>query len=389
MTSRNNCHSLFKHDDKPSFLQNIKLKVRDESTLKEARVILSETIKKGFGKYREKNNQQNLKFELPTPRFYTQGSYAYKTIIDPAYPPEQQVDLDLGVYLPFETLLDENSPPSESAKTYFDIICGILDAESIDYFIKNTCIRINLSDRLHIDIPLYGVPANKFTQIVESFNTLNFAMNKKLAIDADPEKLDPTCVHLAMKDGSWKPSDPKEIREWVDATCAAHGRGNQVRPICKYLKAWRDEKWKTGGGPSSIFLLACVLHSYRHVNRQHHELLGEVIISLPQCLERPVLVPAPVPNDDNHQEDLRDRISPEDKIRFQSAFEALYTQYSLAMTTPDSQLANRTLCGLFGSRFPYDPFRIVRVNPPSPGKTVKNTPAKVAPLAMGVQSSGG
>lgn len=389
MTSRNNCHSLFKHDAKPSFFQGIKLKDRDELTLKEARDFLIETIKKGFDDYREKINQKKLKFELPTPRFYTQGSYAYKTIIDPAYPPDQQVDLDLGVYLPFETLLDENSPPSESAKTYFDIICGILNAENINHFVKNTCIRINLSDRLHIDIPLYGVPAKKFTQIVESFNAKKLAVKKGLATDAYPEKLDPTCVHLALKDGSWKPSDPKEIHEWVDATCAAHGMGNQVRSICKYLKAWRDEKWKTGSGPSSIFLLACVLHNYRHVNGHHHELLREVIISLPQCLDRPVLVPAPVPGDDNHQEDLRDRISPEDKIIFQSVFEELCAQYDLAMTTPDAQLANQTLCRLFGSRFPFDPSRIIRVNPPTPGKKVKDTPAKVAPLAMGEQSSGG
>ena len=389
MASLNNCHSLFKHDTKPSFLEEIRLNDTDDDALKEARLALIEIIKNGFDQYRGEIIKKKLKFELPVPRFYTQGSYAYKTIIDPAYPPGQQVDLDLGVYLPFETLLNENSPPSESAKTYFRIICEILEQHNISFKVKNTCIRINLTDRLHVDIPLYGVPANKFKQILESFNAQKIAVRKGLADDATPERLDPTCVHLAMKDGSWKPSDPKEIREWIDASCASHGMGNQVRSVCKYLKAWRDEKWKNGGGPSSIFVLACVIHNYRHVNGHHHNLLGEVIKAFPQCLNRPVLVPAPIPGDDNHQEDLRDRISTDDKVQFQSAFDELHHQYELAMTTPNTQLANKILCRLFGSRFPFDPPRIVRLTPPTPGKKVKDTPAKVVPLAMGEQSSGG
>ena len=216
MTTPNNCHSLFKHDSKPSFLQGIKLKDSDDNILNRARLALIEVIKKGFERYRDESKHRNMKFELPTPRFYTQGSYAYKTIIDPAYPPNQQVDLDLGVYLPFETLLSEDSAPSESAKTYFDIICGTLDEENIRYQVKTTCIRLTLSDRLHVDIPLYGVPASKFMQIVESFKVQRAAVNKGLAMDAAPEKLDPTCVHLALNDGSWKPSDPKEIRDWID-----------------------------------------------------------------------------------------------------------------------------------------------------------------------------
>ncbi|GAB1270292.1 hypothetical protein NBRC116493_35460 [Aurantivibrio infirmus] len=389
MTSLNNCHSLFKHDTKPSFLDEIKLNDTDDEALKNARHALMEIIKRGFDQHRDDIVKQNLKFELPSPRFYTQGSYAYKTIIDPAYPPDQQVDLDLGVYLPFETLLSENSPPSESAKTYFNIICGILEQHQIPFKVKNTCVRINLSNRLHVDLPLYGVPANKFKQILESFDAQKVNLRKGLVSDIKLEKLDPTCIHLAMNDGSWKPSDPKEIREWMEASCSSHGMGNQVRSICKYLKAWRDEKWRQSGGPSSIFLLACVIHNYRHVNGHHHDLLREVINALPKCLNRPVLVPAPIPGDENHQEDLRDRISSEEKIQFQSEFDQLYRQYDLAMTTLDTQLANQTLCSLFGSRFPFDPPRIVRLTPLTPGGKVKETPAKVAPLLMGAKSSGG
>ena len=387
MTSPNNCHGLFTHPVEQSLLSGLKLSDIDKTHLQTTRADIKKVIREGFEAHRAAMKERRFDYELPSPRFYTQGSFAYRTINAPAYPPKQQVDLDLGIYLPFEHLL-ENKSPKQSAKTYFDLIESILTAcGKWGFKTKDTCIRILLNDRLHIDLPLYGIPAAEFQQVVEAINQRRIQKSVQ-TFDAAP-RLDPTCVHLAMKNGDWKPSDPRSIKDWVDATCAAHGDGNQVRAVARYLKAWRDEQWKDGGGPSSIFLLACTIHNYDHVNGHHHNLLRAVVTSLPGCLDRPVLVPAPIPDNKEHHEDLRVRISEEKRHEFKQAFSEFNQQYEVAMTTVNSLDANSILRKIFGPRLPHDPSRIVRVTPPSPGSKVTSTTAKVAPLAMGSQSAGG
>lgn len=387
MPSPNNCHGLFDHATKLSLLSNIKLKKEEDELLRETRDEVKDVLKAGFKQFQINMKENGLSYELPTPKFYTQGSYAYLTLNDPAYPPEQQADLDYGIYLPFESLL-EGMSPKESANTYFELVEQILKIYNkwpinTD---KNTCIRITLNERAHMDLPLYGIPASEFKRI----NEARAAATKLHAADHELESLNPTCVHLALRDGTWKPSDPRLIREWIDATCAAHGSRNRVRAICRYLKAWRDEKWPDGrGGPSSIFLLACTMEHYDHVSEKHHDLLLEVITALPTCLNRPVLVPAPTPMNKNHQEDLRDRLSMEDKAEFQTAFDGLMSEYTFAMTTSNTTKANQYLQRIFGDRLPFDPSRIIRPTEIPPRNKVLNTKARIAPLAMGEQSSGG
>jgi len=387
MACPNNCHTLFTHSTKSSFLENLRLNSREESLLKETRDEIRKVIVKGFEQQREALLSSHTKYELPTPRFYTQGSFAYRTIIDPAYPPEQQADLDFGIYLPFEKLLADRKP-KETARTYFALIESILQAYGKwDLKIKNTCIRVILrGGRAHIDLPLYGIPASDFNQVVEAKATLKF--NQRTEDKSTLDKLDPTCVHLAKSDGSWQPSDPRVIRDWIDSSCANYGVSNQIRSICKYLKAWRDEKWSDGGGPSSILLLAVTIHNYRHSSGQHHELLKNIIDVLPNSLSRPVLVPAPIPGDEYHQEDLRERLDETLKQEFKDAFAELKSKYDIAMTTNNAHIANNTLIDIFGDRMPFDPDRIVNNTTP-PSHKVTNTSASVAPLAMGTESAGG
>ena len=55
--------------------------------------------------------------EAPQPRFFTQGSWAYKTLNAPAQDP-QQVDVDDGCYLPL-SFVSHTTRPSVAAAVFF------------------------------------------------------------------------------------------------------------------------------------------------------------------------------------------------------------------------------------------------------------------------------
>ncbi len=45
-------------------------------------------------------------------------------------------------------------------------------------------------------------------------------------------------IHLAMRNGEWKKSDPEQVSKWFNDRVTEHG--DQLRRVCRYLKAWRD-----------------------------------------------------------------------------------------------------------------------------------------------------
>ena len=62
-------------------------------------------------------------------------------------------------------------------------------------------------------------------------------------------------IMLATRKGEWKKSDPFAVTRWFVDLIEEHGE--QLRRLCRYLKAWRDFVWRDGGGPSSILLMIC------------------------------------------------------------------------------------------------------------------------------------
>ena len=81
------------------------------------------------------------------PRFFTQGSFAYKTINDPAWTPPQQMDLDDGTYLPMTFV--QGAKPSVAAAAFFKIVDRALQAlakaEGWIFVKKPTCARLIIS----------------------------------------------------------------------------------------------------------------------------------------------------------------------------------------------------------------------------------------------------
>lgn len=139
------------------------------------------------------------------PRFFTQGSFAYKTLNHPAFPPGQQKDLDDGCYLPLSFVRGEK--PSAAAAYFFAFVetaLGELADEEGWTLVKDkpTCVRLVISRDGHVDVPLYAIPDGDFRHLVEARN-----MEKSATFDAKVNsgtRCLPTrsCSRIAKRTGS-------------------------------------------------------------------------------------------------------------------------------------------------------------------------------------------
>lgn len=371
----NQFHSLLASPTQASLLSNLNLPPNEERALISAAKEISQAISLGFTALRAEVRQKKLDHDVPRPKFAIQGSYIYGTMNAPAYPPAQQVDIDLGMYLPFSAL-GNGQQPKTATGYYFDAVTRILSEyihhQSKSWVLppkdrqKSTCIRVVLSETTHVDIPLYAVPEGELNRIDESKMALlkqeneypELLTNEEFYMDSLAlEAVTPDVIHMAHREEGWLPSDALVIRDWVKSQFRQMGK--MIRPVNRFLKAWRDEVWREGGGPSSIFLLAHSLQSFpeKRDNLTHCDALKAVIEELPSVFQRPLLVPCPTTEDKYAKEDLRSRIDEKTQADYQHEFDELRRQYMLAKTEGAVE-ANRLLVTLFGSRLPHDPSRI-------------------------------
>lgn len=208
-----------------------------------------------------------------TPRFRTQGSWSYKTCVQPAWNPPQEMDWDFGVYLPV-SVWEDGGPPHAMARLYFKLVEGLLQDLCDDkgwklYTGKDTCIRVQINTWAHIDIPLYAAPEAQFTQIVEKVAleaaratdlrealVTNFA-EEDFTLQQWEDMVD---IMMATRAGEWKQSDPEEVSRWFIDRIEEHTE--QLRRVCRYLKAWRDLHWKAGDGPTSVCIMIAVAQTF-------------------------------------------------------------------------------------------------------------------------------
>lgn len=208
-----------------------------------------------------------------TPRFRTQGSWAYKTCVQPAWNPPQEMDWDFGIYLPV-TVWEDNGPPAKMARLYFNLVegfLGLLCKEKgwrLSDEKNDSCIRVHINNWAHIDIPLYAAPEAEFEKVFEKV-----ALTEARAMDSKYESIvefaeedftwqqwkDMENIMLATRSGLWKESDPDAVSKWFIDRIAEHGE--QLRRVCLYLKAWRDFNWKAGG-PSSVSIMIAVAQKF-------------------------------------------------------------------------------------------------------------------------------
>ena len=206
------------------------------------------------------------------PRFRSQGSCVYRTLIQPAHP-KQEMDWDFGVYLPVEIM---DARPKTAAKTYFDIVEAALDqlckkrGWSLDRS-KKSCVRVRIAHWAHIDVPLYAVPASEFHTIQEraiataqlysgTRDSVRLSESVDFAEMPEPFWQMIEGVHLATRAGEWLKTDPEEVARWYNDRVEQHGP--QLRRVCRYVKGWRDYYWPNCDGPSSVSLMILVARNF-------------------------------------------------------------------------------------------------------------------------------
>ena len=174
---------------------------------------------------RRNSNRDRLKKRLkdqnkPVPEeFIKQGSYAMLTMVQD---PENDYDIDDGVYFAEETLKDQDG----EALSPLQMREMARDALSDDRFKKQpkilrNCVRIFYNEGYHVDMPIYQIREN----------------------DGQYE--------LASED-EWVISRAADVKEWFDQVNQSRSpdqeNGRQLRRVCRSLKkfarsrtAWKNE----------------------------------------------------------------------------------------------------------------------------------------------------
>lgn len=279
-----NANALFQGlKSKTSFTGAITIRTDDDEAklLREARRKIRSALRQQFRNFAPLLNDSRLRQKLVANRdlrfldeakgmgtvdvrFLTQGSYAYDTLIRPAQPRYQEIDLDDGVYVPVPF---RNGIPLFSSDGLFtvieDALAALIKAEGWTFKRKDTCIRVCLTGHnAHIDLPLFAVDDKAFQRLTHLFEDRmgsQLRANKNLNDAFDHQRdirLGQGQILLADRDTDWRPSDPKAIHDWFEDRVRRYGP--VLRRLCRYFKAWRDEVWEKGGPSSLSLMIACV-----------------------------------------------------------------------------------------------------------------------------------
>jgi hypothetical protein len=255
---------LFNTVDDPNFLDEITLNESELKDLDQAKTLIRQHLRDTFAALGKHFGAR------VTPRFFTQGSRAYRTLNRGAWMPPQQIDLDDGVYLPM-SFMHATSRPSIAASAFFEVVDGSLLAlaKRQNWRFDNskpTCARLITSATAHVDVPMYAIPDREFETLEKAAQELGFNLRKLRLVEArwpaDTWDVIPDGkVLLAHREDDWMVSDPRKIHYWFLEAVQTYGE--ILRRICRYLKAWRDFHGKEMDNVSSILLMTCAFIAFK------------------------------------------------------------------------------------------------------------------------------
>lgn len=287
MAASLNLHKLFYTDD--GYLHKLRVTVSDQTVLSAAREEIRRTLRTAFANWEQHVRQTELfdsvvaksdvSLRLPAPKFRIQGSFAYHTANDCQQTPPQQIDQDDGVFLPIGFITTGGGTrPSIASKAYFTIVesalkplCARMGWTLNPQKPKDTCVRVEINDRLHIDLPLYAVQDDVFEELVEAHaSRLMKAADSSAVQVKDAARLtedvyfalDENEIALAHRRQGWIGSDPRKLEIWFEDAVKLYGP--QVRRVCRAFKGLRDAHW-SGCELGSICLMAAVVTAFGKV----------------------------------------------------------------------------------------------------------------------------
>jgi len=314
--------------------------------------------------------------KVPTPRFFTQGSWAYRTLNAPPqeHQPPQQADMDDGCYLPL-SFVSQTQRPSTAAEVFFLAVEGVLRplvAQKGWQLVtdKPTCVRIVMSPFAHIDVPLYAIPDEEFQRLALNREQYGYDAAFAEASQDTWESLPAGKVLLAHRKDDWIISDPRPVKDWFLGEVAV--KGEQLRRVVRYLKAFRDWRWRSGG-PASILLMAAAAPVFEKRDQRDDLALLNVVEKLPAQLR------AGVNNPVDMSESLTKRLGAEGVKDAARAFERFETVLRAATDAGSASQACIWMQREFGPRFPNEPSRI---KPVSVAATILAAHAAIGPSEL-------
>lgn len=380
------------------FLDAIQVNDRDKLTLSAAREKIRERLRYAFRNWSEFVTRAELQGPLlkdavepkvPIPKFRIQGSFAYFTANDCQSPPAQQIDQDDGVFLPLTFVtLNGTARPTIASSAYFTIVEKALEKLCADEGWtlnpkrKNSCVRVEISSRLHIDLPLYAIRDEAFERLVEVVAadslTKSFAIRDSRELDdqiyrelADAE------IILAHRQEGWIESDPRRLERWFKN--AINVWGPVVRDLSRCFKGLRDAKFDDG--LSSICIMASVVRAIESLSGVDGSRLDIALVDVAREIASNTGLPVenPVFRGDAKKH-LCAGWTPEYRDRVRALFEDAADELDQAI----NQTFNKTVAvsrarRAFGARVPDNEDLITLI---APAEVVRNTPPQRQPEAQ-------
>jgi len=277
MTTKLNLHRLMGPD--AGYLQALKVDDIDRRALSEAREAIRDTLRDAFRNWTNFVTELELRDfkavsasdvpHLATPKFRIQGSFAYHTVNDCQNPPVQQIDQDDGVFLPLSFVtVNGKARPTIAADAYFKLVERALAplcrqrAWTLNPLEpKNSCVRVEIGTRLHLDLPLYAIRDAAFDQLIEFAKAGRIAANdmrnsRELDERIYRELADAEIILAHRKEG-WIESDPRRLETWFENAVMLYG--SVVRELSRCFKGLRDAKFDDE--LSSICIMASVVRA--------------------------------------------------------------------------------------------------------------------------------
>lgn len=402
MATKLNLHKLMGPSE--GYLNALRVPEQDEQKLRQARETIRDRLRYAFQHWSEFVRQVELYDavvktamvesaapRLPTPKFRLQGSFAYHTVNDCQDPPTQQIDQDDGLFLPISFVsVNGRTRPTIASAAYFKIVeralaplCEERGWKLNPGKVKNSCVRVEIDWRLHIDIPLYAIRDGAFERLVEYAASTSLA--KSVTAIRDSRELDEQIYRdladaeliLAHRRDGWIESDPRRLEKWFASAIDLYGE--PVRWLSRCYKGLRDAKFDDG--LSSICIMACVVRAIENLGGVDPKRLDLALVQVGREIARIAVDPVENPVfpgdatkhfclgwDAAYREKVR-RLFRDAADQLEEAIDAGY-HHGLAL-----QRARRA----YGDRVPSDERLIVTV---TPAEVVRGTPAQPQPAAV-------
>ncbi|HAR42938.1 MAG TPA: hypothetical protein DCS07_09965 [Bdellovibrionales bacterium] len=288
------------------------IKVETEE-LREKRDILVEKIRASLKKAGQ-----------PLPVALNQGSYIYGVGVKPLG--DIEYDIDVGLDFPIQAFDYE-------AKTVRKWVYDAIADHTKNVEDRGPCIRVRYAAGYHVDLVVYA--RFKDQDDVENYQ-------------------------LAHKDGSWKPAEPKKLKDYIsDARKPFVGTkdssgSDQLQRLTRYLKRWNDIDIPDDS-PDKPFGLATLLLVINKLNTPFLDQNGdsndlEALIAV-ACAVKNTYGRVSIRKPTQEFEDVFAKLSDKAMERLKSRFGSLLSDLESARYKSDDDAA-KILRRQFGSDFP-------------------------------------